>query len=210
MGSTHRGCSSASRILVDPANPADVAAVNALQDELKIETSSTEEFTMPDYDKDSFDSVRDALLTLSRHMAKFAHGFGKRSEVDPVLHLIATANGWGGLPDEEASYATVEPNLPVGNYEFTVHDVPVDAFWSISVYNKAGFFEKNDKGIYSINSVTAAKNDDGSTTIRFGNGNLPNTIPIMDDWNYAVRMYRPRMEILDGTWTFPPVTDAAI
>ena len=149
----------ASRILVDPTDPADVSAVNALQDGLKIETASTAEFEMPDYDKDSFDDVREALLTLSRHMGRFRNGFGKRSDVDPVLHLIGTANGWGGLPDDEASYATIEPNLPVGDYEITVQDVPVDAFWSISVYNKAGFFEKNDKGVYSINSVTADKND---------------------------------------------------
>jgi len=196
----------ASRILVDPTDPADVATVNELQDGLKIETASTAEFVMPDYDKESFDDVREALLTLSRHMGRFIHGFGKRSEVDPVLHLIGTANGWGGLPDEEASYATIEPNLPVGDYEITVRDVPVDAFWSISVYNKAGFFEKNKKGIYSVNSVTAAKNEDGSTTIRFGGGEKPNTIPIMDGWNYAVRMYRPRKEILDGTWTFPTVS----
>ena len=196
----------ASRILVDPTNPADVAAVNELQDGLKIQTASTADFVMPDYEKDSFDEVRGALLTLSRHMGRFIHGFGKRSEVDPALHLIGTANGWGGLPDEEASYATIEPNLPVGDYEITVRDVPVDAFWSISVYNKAGFFEKNKKGIYSVNSVTAATNDDGSTTIRFGGGDKPNTIPIMDGWNYAVRMYRPRKEILDGTWTFPTVS----
>ncbi|KAF2414721.1 hypothetical protein B1729_03145 [Microbacterium sp. B35-04] len=45
----------ASRILVDPADRADVAAVNTLQDGLKIDTSSTEEFTMPEYDKDSFE-----------------------------------------------------------------------------------------------------------------------------------------------------------
>jgi len=30
-----------------------------------------------------------------------------------------------------------------------------------------------------------------------------NPLPIEDGWNYAVRMYRPRPEILDGTWTFP-------
>jgi hypothetical protein len=27
----------------------------------------------------------------------------------------------------------------------------------------------------------------------------------MDGWNYIVRLYRPRPEILDGTWTFPSV-----
>jgi hypothetical protein len=25
----------------------------------------------------------------------------------------------------------------------------------------------------------------------------------MDGWNYIVRLYRPRKEILDGEWKFP-------
>jgi len=25
----------------------------------------------------------------------------------------------------------------------------------------------------------------------------------MPGWNYLVRLYRPRQEILDGTWKFP-------
>ena len=99
----------------------------------------------------------------------------------------------------------MEPRLPVGSYELTVGDVPVDAFWSVSVYNAAGYFDPNDRGVVSINSVTAARNDDGSITVRFGDGELPNTVPIMDGWNYAVRLYRPRPEILDGTWTFPSI-----
>ena len=28
---------------------------------------------------------------------------------------------------------------------------------------------------------------------------------IMEGWNYAVRLYRPRAEILDGSWTFPGI-----
>ena len=28
---------------------------------------------------------------------------------------------------------------------------------------------------------------------------------IMDGWNSLVRLYRPRPEVLDGTWTFPSV-----
>jgi hypothetical protein len=30
-----------------------------------------------------------------------------------------------------------------------------------------------------------------------------NCLPIMRNWNYAVRLYRPRAEILDRKWTFP-------
>ena len=198
----------AARILVDPSDSADLSSVNALQDQLVLTVNQPRDFHSPSYEAQSFGEVRTALLDLSRHMRGFAHAFGTRSEVNPVKHLIGTASGWGGLPDREASYESIEPGLPVGNYEITVRDVPVDAFWSISVYNKDGFFEQNDRDMYIVNSVTAVKNDDGSTTVRFGSGDAPNTIPIMDGWNYTVRLYRPRDEILDGTWTFPSLTTA--
>lgn len=198
----------AARILVDPDDPADLGIVNALQDQLVLTVNQPAEFHLPNYETQSFGEVRTALLQLNRHMHGFSHAFGPLSEVDPVKHLIGTASGWGGLPDREASYESVEPGLPVGDYEITVRDVPVDAFWSISVYNKDGFFEPNDRDIYIVNSVTAVKNENGSTTIRFGSGDAPNTIPIMDGWNYTVRLYRPRAEVLDGTWTFPSLATA--
>jgi hypothetical protein len=30
----------------------------------------------------------------------------------------------------------------------------------------------------------------------------------MKDWNYMVHLYRPRAEILDGTWKFPEAQPA--
>jgi hypothetical protein len=30
----------------------------------------------------------------------------------------------------------------------------------------------------------------------------------MDGWNYIIRLYRPRPEILTGTWTFPAIEPA--
>lgn len=56
-----------------------------------------------------------------------------------------------------------------------------------------------------MNSVTAARNSDGSTTVRFGSGDRPNTIPVTEGWNYLVRLYRPRPEVMDGTWQFPGI-----
>ena len=46
---------------------------------------------------------------------------------------------------------------------------------------------------------------DGSVTIQFGgcDGQTPNCLPTMNGWNYMVRLYRPRPEILNGTWKFP-------
>jgi hypothetical protein len=41
-------------------------------------------------------------------------------------------------------------------------------------------------------------------TIQFGfDGKIPNCLPIMKGWNYTVRLYRARKEILDGRWKFP-------
>ena len=199
------------RILVDPADPADVAAVNALQDQFRLVAGSATPFVSPDYDKPSLDGTRDALLERGRAIKSFAHAFGKKDEVDPDLHLVATAGGWGGLPEQEAFYENVDLGLPVGEYQLTVRDVPVDAFWSISVYNADGYFEPNDRNANSVNSITAKPNDDGSVTVSFGgcSDDRPNCLPIMERWNYAVRMYRPRPEILDGSWKFPPAEPTA-
>ena len=196
----------AARILVDPADGDDVAAVNELQDQLAIDATSAKPLPATGYDTASLDETRQLLLGLARGLKAWDHSFGAKGDVDPVRHLIATAAGWGGLPDREASYIGVEPKLPVGAYELTVRDVPVDGFWSISVYNAEGFFEPNDHDAYSVNNITAIPNDDGSVTVRFGGADdLPNMIPITDGWNYLVRLYRPRAEILDGSWTFPSI-----
>ena len=102
------------------------------------------------------------------------------------------------------------PALPVGAYKLTVRDVPVDGFWSISVYNAEGFFEANERHAYSVNNITAITNADGSVTVHFGGcgDDRHNCLPIMDGWNYTVRLYRPRPEVLDGSWAFPIIEPA--
>jgi hypothetical protein len=84
-------------------------------------------------------------------------------------------------------------------------DVPMDGFWSLSVYNRDGFFEKNELNAYSFNSVTAKRDVDGAARIQFGGceASTVNCLPITDGWNYTVRLYRPQSAILDGTWKAP-------
>lgn len=196
------------RILVDPNDADDLAAVRTLQDQIRIEANSARPFTLPDYDDPSLTATRTALLELSNGISGFARCFGRRTDVDPVRHLVTTASAWGGLPETEAFYINVQPGLPVGEYAITVADVPVDAFWSVSLYNPAGYFQTNDRNSYSVNSITATPNDDGTITINFGgcDNQRPNCLPIMDGWNYLVRLYKPHPEVLDGTWTFPTIS----
>jgi hypothetical protein len=195
------------RILVDASDPTDVEAVHRLQDALVLQAASANEFTAPDYDVATLDATRNALLELARGLGGFERAFGPRHVVDPVRHLLGTAAGWGGLPETEAYYLNVEPGLPVGEYRLRVTDVPVDAFWSISVYNADGYFVPNDRDAYNINSVMAQPDVDGAVTVHFGgcDDGRSNCLPIMDGWNYTVRLYRPRPEILRGAWTFPAV-----
>jgi hypothetical protein len=197
------------RILVDTNDSEDISAVSKLQDRLAITAGSSETFVAPDYDVDSLDETRSALLQLARGLDSFGGMFGTRDEVDPIHHLIGTAAGWGGLPTSEATYVGVDPRVPPGDYQLVFADVPVDAFWSVSVYNAEGFFEPNDKDLYSVNSVTGHRGDDGSVTVRFvaSAENLPaNAIVTPPEWNYLIRLYRPRAEILERRWTPPTLT----
>jgi len=196
------------RILVDPADPEDIKQVHALQDAITVtQPVGPGRFEVPNWDQTSQKKVRDALLALGETTPDTKRMFGARDQVDPVRHLIGTAIGFGGNPEKEALYLNVTPEKNDGKtvYKLTVKDVPIDGFWSISVYNAEGHFQKNEHNAYNLNNLTAKKNDDGSVTIQFGgwDGKTANCLPIMPGWNYLVRLYRPRHEILDGTWKFP-------
>ena len=193
------------RVLANAEDKSDIQKVHELQDKMKIEAASNTPFVLPNYNQASYKATLDALLVLSKGMKGTAGAFGSKAEVNPVDFLLGSAAGWGGLPVKEALYVNVEPGLPVGKYELTVKDVPVSGFWSISLYNKAGYFQKNELNSYSVNNLTAKKSKDGSYTIRFGGctASSENCLPIMDGWNYLVRLYVPHKEILDGKWTFP-------
>lgn len=194
------------RTLVDPQNLDDVKAANVLQDAIKTEQEKVGAFEVPAWDKASQDKVRDALLVLGT-LGGLKNMFGRQDEVDPVSFLIASAGGWGGNPPNAAVYLPVFPKDNDGKtaHRITVKDVPVDGFWSVSVYNAKGFFEKNDRGAYSLNNLTAKPNKDGSFTIQFGGDPkaVRNYLPITPGWNYTVRLYRPRKDVIDGTWKFP-------
>jgi len=195
------------RTLVDPNDSRDLEQTHALQDKIKVIQKGTGKFEVPNWDRDSLLKVRKALLVLGEGIDS-KNMFGARDKVDPVKHLIGSAVGWGGAPEKDALYTAVTPpkNDGVMVHRMTVPaNVPVDGFWSISLYNPEGYFQKNDLNAYSLNNITSKKNPDGSVTVQFGgcDGKIPNCLPIMKGWNYTVRLYRARPEVLSGKWKFP-------
>jgi len=196
------------RTLVDPSDPKDVQQVHALQDAIKAkQAGGPGRFDVPNWDAASQKKVRGALLALGETLPDLRHAFGTKDQVDPVRHLIGSASGWGGNPDKDATYLNVTPakNDGATTYRLSVKDVPVDGFWSISVYNAQGYYEPNALNAYTLNNITAKKGADGSVSVQFGgcDGKIANCLPTTKGWNYMVRLYRPRAEVLSGKWSFP-------
>ena len=97
------------RTLVNPNDDADLDAVHALQDAVAVRQDDTGSFEIPTWDPVSQKNVRDALLQLSATLPDSTGMFGSRNDTDPVRHLIGSASAWGGNPEQDAMYFSVDP-----------------------------------------------------------------------------------------------------
>ncbi|SIR87048.1 Protein of unknown function [Haladaptatus litoreus] len=196
------------RMFVDSNDSADVKQVRQLQDEIGVEQASAGSFEIPNWEQQSFKQLDDALTAVFTTLENFSGAYGDVGQVDPVKFFVASPSGWTGVP--QPSEALFLQRIPTRNdgttpYELTVdEDVPVDGFWSVTVYNRDLYLEENKYDAYSINNVTAERADDGSVTIHFGGDpDQPNFIYTPEGWHYIVRLYQPRTPIINGSYQFP-------
>jgi len=107
------------------------------------------------------------------------------------------------------------------DYTLTLHEkdlAAAKAFWSVTMYDgKTQLLIENPIDRYLINSPmldSLARNDDGSVTIYLqkdspGKDKESNWLPAPDGPFYAVlRLYIPSQDVLDGSWTAPPMERA--
>jgi len=194
------------RTFMDPSDEKDMKAAYRLQDTVGVEQADIGKFEVPNWNKEEVEKMRATINVVAATVTDAGKMFGKKEDLDPVYWLLGAALGWGGLPAEAASYVNVFPEKNDGKtaYTLTAKDVPVDAFWSVTLYDKEGWMPVNKYNAYSFNNVTAKKDKDGSITIHFGGDpKQSNFLPIVPGWNYIVRLYQPKKDILDGSWTFP-------
>ena len=120
---------------------------------------------------------------------------------------VGAAVGWGGAQVIDNIYE-ISGNYPADScQQATFKDPKNKAFWSITVYNKAGFMF-ND--LANMSSNTASPNADGTYTVSFGCGDkAPNNIKTANDsgvFNLAIRHYQPsKLVSVDGYRIVPTV-----
>jgi len=89
---------------------------------------------------------------------------------------------------------------------------PVDAFWSVTLYDTEGFQVANVLNRFSVASwMPFTREPDGSLVLHFqnespGKDKEANWLPApKGPFNLTMRLYSPRMDALTGRWNPPPV-----
>jgi hypothetical protein len=152
-----------------------------------------------------------------KNLADFGGDYGTRA----VIALLA----FGANLPADAVYPTTfvdSAGKPLsGTHRYTLHfdqgmTPPVNAFWSVTMYDSRSFFVENPIDRYAISSwMPLTRNDDGSIDLYIqhespGTLREANWLPAPEgNFNITLRMYWPRDQapsITDGSWVPPPIT----
>jgi hypothetical protein len=139
-----------------------------------------------------------------------------------LKRAIVAQLGLGANLPEDAIYPlnlADEAGKPLdGASKYTIHfekgaTPPVNAFWSLTLYDSDGFQVANSLNRFAVSSWMPFKyNPDGSLDINFqnespGKDREANWLPAPKAaFNLTMRLYGPKSEVLTGKWNPPPVT----
>jgi len=129
--------------------------------------------------------------------------------------------GLGALPAEEASYpgAWQTPDgeaLDGSKFNYRLHFAanelpPVDAFWSLTLYDTDGFMKSNEIDRHSIGDRSNIQfNDDGSLDLFIQHEKpavaISNWLPApQEPFNVLLRLYNPGPSFMKNQWRLPPL-----
>jgi hypothetical protein len=135
--------------------------------------------------------------------------------------IVAQVGLGANLPDDAIYPLSLgdETGKPLeGANKYTLHfdagaTPPVNAFWSVTLYDPEGFQVPNSLNRFAVSSWMPFKhNADGSLDIYFqnespGKDKEANWLPAPKGaFNLTMRLYAPKSEALTGKWNPPPVT----
>lgn len=193
------------RTQVNMRDSVDLKIVSNLMDEIQLTQNNRGNYTPSNqWDMDEILAMRTKYQSIVVEKGITPDlMFGKKGELTLENHNCGTAFGWGGLTVDQAVYL---PYIPTNTNPatLTLNNVPVHAFWSITVYDQDGFPVGD---AYNINSSFAKKMDNDSVVIHFGGDtNSDNYLDIYPGWNFLVRLYQPTENYFNGAWEKPELT----
>jgi hypothetical protein len=161
-------------------------------------------------------------------LARVANGWSMNTDTMGVYgnyylkRAIVAQLGLGANLPEDAIYPlniADEDGRPLdGASNYTIHFdqetlPPVDAFWSITLYDQEGYQVANSLNRFALSSWMPFKyNPDGSLDLYFqkespGADKEANWLPApTGPFNLTMRLYAPKSDALTGRWDPPPVT----
>jgi len=193
--------------LFDPNDPAEVAEVNALQDQLVIQAGSADPMPPPQWESESLKALTAEYEIEAKKLTSYKGMMGPRGTVDEAKRHLAAAAAWGLNPESDATYFNYAGEHDPGRCYRATNKVPENgAFWSITVYGADGYIKSENS---LLNSSNVKLNADGTFTVLFGSkdlcGDAPNRLDVTPRLNFVMRVYRPGPSVLDGTYVLPPV-----
>ena len=186
----------AMRIRSNNNDPDDAAKITAIREGTILNVGGNASHVRPNYDMQQLLALRNELTAEGVKLGSLMGMQGARGTVDPQMHLYGTAIGWGLLPDAQAQYLG-SPKYPNdGCYKAIYPPLPFNepGFFSITIYDAEGWIYV-ENGI--LNEFNLEMNSDGSFDAYFGEcGEVKNNLPTVEDWNYILRIYEPRLDEL--------------
>jgi hypothetical protein len=191
--------------------------VAEIQNKMKIDAVSNQEFTTLPVNKKSFTEVENTLKNKISSITK-RDGINalkgmftdprddSNKDFDEEKYQVGAAIGWGGAQMTDNIYE-ISRNYSTDNcYQLTFEDPKDLAFWSITVYDKKGFMFDD---LPNFSSNTAQINNDGTYTLSFGCGSdALNNLDIENPskvFNIAVRHYQPSKKIIEEGYRLTPL-----
>lgn len=186
------------RTRINPNDPIDITEVQALQKAIILSAEATEPHVLPDYNMEQLIAIRDELAAEAATKGSLNNMQGARGTVDEHMHLLGTAAGWGLLPDQNARYLSYGQKDGKGCFTANYKIPPFNqgGFFSITMYNADGWIF-NKKAI--LNEYNLDFNSDRTFDVHFGtcDKSAKNNIPIVDGWNFLMRVYEPNIDSLE-------------
>lgn len=175
-------------------------------------------------------AAREAITANVAHLGAVANGWTVATDAIGVYgnaylkRATIALGGLGANQPEDAIYpvllADADGDPISGDRRYVIHfdaDAlpPADAFWSITMYDSEGFQAANELSRFAIGDRDPLSyNPDGSLDIFIqhddpGTDRQANWLPAPSGTlGITMRLYAPKPEALDGTWT-PPVVRKA-